>query len=319
MRTVIPDDGSHAPGLAELLSREVLVLDGAMGTELDARGVDTRHALWSARALVEDPEAVAAVHADYVAAGARVLTTNSYQATVPAFERAGLGRAAALQALETSARLAQEAAAEAAGSAAPVLVAGGLGPYGAYLADGSEYIGAYSVHVPDFEQVHRPCIEALASQGLRLFALETIPRLDEARAVLDILTQTVPDAECWVSFQVRADGRTLADGTPLAAAAAWADRCPAVSAVGLNCVPPPTVARALPVLGAATRKPLVAYPNSGDVYDPATKSWQTAQAAGRFTAGVPAWIDAGLRLVGGCCRTGPADTAVLARAVAGLD
>lgn len=316
MRTVRPENGSPAPDLAELLRSEVLVLDGATGTELDARGVDTRHTLWSALALVEAPGAVAAVHADYLEAGSQVITTNSYQASVPAFVRAGLGEAAALRALEASAQLALDAAAGAPRTSGPVLVAGALGPYGACLADGAEYTGAYQVDAPDFELVHRPRIEVLAAQGLRLFALETMPRLDEARLVVEMLTELVPDAQCWVSFQVRPDGRHLADGSALAAAAAWAQDNGTVSAVGLNCVAPQVVTRALPVLGAVTSKPLVAYPNSGDVYDPVTKTWRTVEGAERFTASAQGWIDAGVRLLGGCCRTSPADTAVLAGIVA---
>lgn len=324
MRTTSPDAvpsdavPPERPRLAGLLEREVLVLDGAIGTELDARGVDTRHPLWSALSLIEDPGTVGAVHADYAAAGARVLVTNSYQASLPAFERVGMDEATARRALAASVRLARNAAASADSGCGPVLVAGGLGPYGAYLADGSEYTGAYSITGPHFERVHRPRIEVLAAEGLRLFALETMPRLDEARAVVDMLTEIVPDAECWVSFQVRDDSRSLADGSALTDAAAWADGCQVVCAVGLNCVAPQVVARALPGLGAATCKPLVAYPNAGDVYDPVTRTWRTVDAAERFTALARAWIDAGVRLVGGCCRTSPADTAVLARLVAGL-
>lgn len=131
MRTA-PSDAAppERPRLAGLLEREVLVLDGAMGTELDARGVDTGHPLWSALALVEDPETVGAVHADYAAAGARVLVTNSYQASLPAFERAGMGEATACRALAASVRLARDAAARAASASAPVLVVDGLGQIG---------------------------------------------------------------------------------------------------------------------------------------------------------------------------------------------
>lgn len=306
--------------LSDLLSLGPVVLDGAMGTELDSRGVDTCHALWSALALTTAPETVRAVHSDYLDDGARVVTTNTYQATLPALLRAGHDAAAAREVIAAGVRLADEAVRrfEAKHPEAQVLIAGGLGPYGAYLADGSEYTGAYDVDIPKdsgFQEVHRPRIEVLAGQGVSLFALETLPRLDEAQALAGMVRDLVPGAECWVSFQVRPDGGHLADGTPLAEAAGWAEGEESVVAVGINCVAPDVVDRALPVLRAATAKPLVAYPNSGDLYDPMTKTWRVGEERGGLAALAPSWIASGVRLIGGCCRTRPAQIRELARAV----
>lgn len=304
--------------LADVLADGPVVLDGAMGTELDARGVDTRHSLWSALALLAEPDAVAAVHRDYLAAGARVLTTASYQASVPAFETAGMSSEDARLAVAASARLALDAAEdwERRYPGDRVTVAGGIGPYGAYLADGSEYTGDYHPTEAELAAVHRPRLEALAGEGLTDFALETMPRLDEAVAVAAWMREAVPGARCWVSFQVRPDGAHLADGTPLAEAAAWAEGEDVVLAVGLNCVAPEVVAPALEVLRSATSKPLVAYPNSGDAYDPVTKTWVEASAHERFTASADSWLDSRVGLLGGCCRTTPADTRALSAVVA---
>ena len=315
------DDGAgnsaDAVTLAGALSEGLLILDGAIGTELDARGVPTAQELWSALALLTAPEAVAAVHDSYLRAGARVLTTNSYQAALPALMRAGLSEPEARGAIASSARIALETAErfsqERPGRAA--LVAGSLGPYGAYLADGSEYTGAYALHAPDFEAVHIPRIEELAGQGIRLFAVETQPRLDEAQWIVRRLGDLVPDAECWVSFQVQPDGDRLADGSPLTEVAAWAEGEDMVVAVGLNCVAPDAVGRALTVLRAATGKPLVAYPNAGDLYDPVTKTWRAAGQGAGLGVLAPSWIAAGARLVGGCCRTRPTQIRELACAV----
>lgn len=316
-----PSSPGYGPGMQssfeDLLVDGPVVLDGAMGTELDSRGVDTRHSLWSALAPLEAPDVVAAVHRDYLAAGARVLTTASYQMSGPAFESAGRTAAEARAAVAASARIALAVARDH-GREHPgdrVAVVGGLGPYGAFLADGSEYTGDYEATVSELEAVHAPRIEVLAAEGLTDFALETVPRLDEAEAVVAMLGKTVPGARCWVSFQLRADGDRLADGTPLERAAAWADREERVIAVGTNCVAPSTVTPALAMLRAATRKPLLAYPNSGDSYDPVTKTWSLAPAAERFTAYAGEWLDAGVRLLGGCCRTTPRDTGALADAV----
>ncbi len=291
-----------------------------MGTELDVRGIDTHGALWSALALTAAPETVRAVHADYLEAGARVITTNTYQATLPALLRAGHDASGARGVIAAGARLADEAVRrfELEHPGAQVLVAGGLGPYGAYLADGSEYTGAYDVEsldVPAFRDVHLPRIEALVGEGIDLFALETLPRLDEAQALIAMVTGLAPEAECWISFQVRPDGAHLADGTPLAEAIGWAEGEEAVVAVGINCVAPDVVGRALPVLRAATTKPLVAYPNSGDLYDPQTKTWRAGGGGGELAALAPSWVASGVRLVGGCCRTRPAQIRELAAVV----
>ena len=291
-----------------------------MGTELDSRGVDTHDALWSALALTTAPEAVRQVHTDYLEAGARVITTNTYQATLPALLRAGHDAYLAREVIAAGARLAGEAARRF-GAEHPevqVLIAGGLGPYGAYLADGSEYTGLYDVGALDasvFRDVHLPRIEVLAGEGIDLFALETLPRLDEAQALIDAVEDLAAESECWVSFQVRPDGAHLADGTPLAEAAAWAADQETVVAVGVNCVAPDVVGRALPVLREVTAKPLVAYPNSGDNYDPGTKTWKAGDEGGGFTALAPSWIAAGVRLIGGCCRIRPAQIREIAHAI----
>lgn len=310
--------------LASALARGPLILDGAMGTELDARGVDTAHELWSALALIQDPEAVRAVHTDYLRAGAQVLTTNSYQATVPGLMRAGLDEPQARAALAASVSIAGQArdahADRQAAGAHPALVAGSIGPYGAYLADGSEYTGDYRIDGPGWRQAHLPRLEALLHAGVDALAVETMPRLDEAQALIALLgrlTGGQAPLQAWVSFQVRPDGAHLADGTPLAQAGTWAQGQPEVVAVGVNCVAPEVVAPALEVLAGVTSKPLVAYPNSGDTYHPATKTWTTAPPGERFTARAPGWLEAGVRLLGGCCRTTPSDTAVLAGIVNG--
>ena len=291
-----------------------------MGTELDSRGVDTHDPLWSALALTTAPEAVRQVHTDYLKAGARVITTNTYQATFPALLRAGHDAHRAREVIAAGARLAGEAARrfEAEHPEAQLLIAGGLGPYGAYLADGSEYTGVYDVgalDAPVFRDVHLPRIEMLAGEGIDLFALETLPRLDEAQALVGAVEDLAAESECWVSFQVRPDGAHLADGTPLAEAASWAADQETVVAVGVNCVAPDVVGRALPVLREVTAKPLVAYPNSGDIYDPGTKTWKAGDEGGGFTALAPSWIAAGVRLIGGCCRTRPAQIREIAHAV----
>ncbi|MFT8394494.1 homocysteine S-methyltransferase [Propionibacterium sp.] len=299
-----------------LLSKGVAVLDGAMATQLEARGVDTTSVLWSAVALEDNLDAIRAVHESYFAAGAQVATTNSYQATVPGFVAAGLTEDQARWAITRSATLARQARADwmLTHPGSDLLVAGSIGPYGAYLADGSEYRGDYTLSREHYADFHRPRLQALAEGGVDLFAVETQPKLDEARAVIDLVTAEFPGTPAWVSFQLR-DACTLADGTPLAEAAKWADDQSTVVAVGINCVPPQMVEDALGVLAAHTRSPLLCYPNSGDVHDPATGTWRPPAEPEPIADHVSRWIAAGAQLIGGCCRTSPHDIAEIARQV----
>lgn len=306
--------------LRDLLQHQVVVLDGAISTELEKHGVETSNQLWGALALDCAQDAVRAVHRAYRQAGAQVLTTNTYQATVPGFMAAGFSADDARALISRGATLAQDAVlAEPNGSeTGSTLVAGSLGPYGAYLADGSEYTGAYQLSTEEFQEFHRPRVQALLAAGLTLFAVETQPRLDEVQAVLALLEELAPQAQAWVSFQLR-DTSTLADGTPLADAVDWVDEWAAehsvLVAVGVNCVAPEVLTPALTLMGSRTNLPLACYPNSGDTYDAQTKTWTAASSSARFTAFVEDWLELGVRLMGGCCRTAPADTAQIRRSL----
>ncbi|TQJ35684.1 homocysteine S-methyltransferase [Arthrobacter sp. SLBN-122] len=308
---------SHAP-LSNLLSQErPLVSDGALATELEARGCNLADPLWSAKVLLEQPDLIRDVHRDYFAAGANIATTASYQATPQGFAARGIGGPEALELVALSVRLAAEARQEhLAGhpDAGPLLVAGSVGPYGAYLADGSEYRGDYVLSPAEFEDFHAPRIAALVNAGFDLLALETLPSFAEAEALLALSREHGVDT--WFSFSLR-DGGHISDGTPLADVARLLDGQPHVAAVGVNCVPLNLVTPALAALREHTDKPLVAYPNSGETYDPATKTWsrdRTAAAGAPASLGsaAPEWRKLGARIVGGCCRTTPRDIAVLA-------
>lgn len=304
---------------ALLSSGDNLVADGALATELEARGCNLDDPLWSAKVLLEQPGLIRDVHRDYFAAGARIATTASYQATPRGFARRGMGEAAALELVSLSVRLADEARRqhlEADPDAGPLLVAGSVGPYGAYLADGSEYRGDYVLSLDEFRDFHRPRIAALVEAGADVLAFETLPSFAEAQALLALTEEF--DVDSWFSFTLR-DGAHISDGTPLASVAALLDGKAKVAAVGVNCVPLQLVTPALAALGQVTDTPLLAYPNSGEIYDPATKTWNSAtpdpdsQAPHDLAGGAPVWRDLGARIIGGCCRTTPADIAAVAR------
>ncbi|WP_311214671.1 MULTISPECIES: homocysteine S-methyltransferase [unclassified Arthrobacter] len=292
-----------------------LVLDGALATELEAHGCDLEDSLWSAKVLLEQPHLIKQVHRDYFDAGASVAITASYQATPQGFARRGLSVDESLELVALSVRLADEARAEALAEGSvsgPLLVAGSVGPYGAYLADGSEYRGDYTLSAAEFRDFHRPRIAALVEAGADFLACETLPSFAEAEALLALVAEF--DVESWFTFTLR-DSSHISDGTPLADVAALLRAEPRVAAVGVNCVPLELVTDALGTLQQSSDKPLVAYPNSGETYDAVTKTWgpsEGVQGTGTLAGNPAEWQDRGAHLIGGCCRTTPRDIEALA-------
>ncbi|MEU9331588.1 homocysteine S-methyltransferase [Streptomyces sp. NPDC048290] len=291
MSTVAP-----RPPFAAALAAGPLVLDGGLSNQLEAEGHDLGDALWSARLLDEAPEAVVAAHLAYFRAGADVAITASYQASFEGFARRGTGRRRAAGLIASSVALAREAARRA-DVARPLWVAGSVGPYGAVLADGSEYRGRYGLGVAELERFHRPRVAALAAAEPDVLALETVPDVDEAVALLRAVRGV--GLPVWLSYAV-AGGRTRA-GQPLEEAFAVAAGVDQVVAVGVNCCAPEEVAEAVTVAARVTGKPVVAYPNSGEAWGPDGWTGDTTFAPAR----VGTWRAAGARLIGGCCRVGP--------------
>lgn len=297
------------PRLIDALEAGTVVLDGGLGTLLEERGNDLSSSLWSARLLLDEPGEIRAAHAEFFAAGARVAITASYQVSYEALEPAGLDRQAVDLLLMRSVQLARRAREES-GIGDEAWVAASVGPYGAALADGSEYTGDYGLTVDELREWHRPRLHALAGAGPDVLAVETIPSLAEVEALAAEVTGLGVPA--WLSVTV-ADGR-LRSGESLEEAFAVAASVPGIVAVGVNCCDAAEVADALAVARSVTDKPLVAYPNSGEVWRADLRRWSgTAAPLADHASG---WIEAGARLVGGCCRVSPAEIAAVAAAVA---
>ncbi|WP_030154420.1 homocysteine S-methyltransferase [Streptomyces sp. NRRL S-244] len=294
--------------LAEALARRVVLLDGGLSNQLADQGCDLSGGLWSGRVLAERPDQVEAAHAAYARAGAEVLITASYQVGYEAFAAHGHDRAETTDLLHRSVAL----AARAAGAAdREVWVAASVGPYGAVLADGSEYRGRYGLSVRELAAFHRPRIEALLAAGADVLALETIPDAEEAEALLGVLAGT--GAAAWLSYTV--DGARTRAGQPLPEAFALAAGAPEIIAVGVNCCDPADVLPALEAAASVTAAPLLAYPNDGSVWDAPTATWHAPPDPAPWP--VEAWRTAGARLIGGCCRIGPPDIAELAAGIQG--
>ncbi|MGW1744153.1 homocysteine S-methyltransferase [Streptomyces sp. NPDC002092] len=299
--------------LAEALATGTVVLDGGMSNQLESAGHDLSDELWSARLLAERPEAITEAHLAYYEAGADVAITSSYQATFEGFAGRGIGRERAAELLALSVELAREAArqAQAKGVTRPLWVAASVGPYGAMLADGSEYRGRYGLGVDELERFHRPRLEVLAAARPDVLALETVPDSDEAAALLrGVRGLGVP---AWLSYSVAGD-RTRA-GQPLEEAFGLAAEVDEVIAVGVNCCAPEDVEGAVETAVRVTGKPVVVYPNSGEAWDAEARAWRGRSS---FTSEqVTGWQASGARLIGGCCRVGPAAIAGIAGVLRG--
>jgi homocysteine S-methyltransferase len=294
-----------------LQKQKLVVLDGAMATELEQRGCDLNDPLWSARVLIEEPDLIRQVHADYFAAGADVATTASYQATFEGFAKRGIDHEGAVALMRKAVALACEARdafwadpANRVGRSRP-LVAASVGPYGAMLADGSEYRGHYDLDEEQLMAFHRPRLRVLIESGADLLACETLPCLAEARALARLLAE-FPGVSAWISFSCR-DGESNSQGERFAACVAALDGFEQVVAVGLNCTAPQFVCALLDSARGVTRKPLLVYPNSGESYDAVHKCWHGIRDAGQFVEAARDWFAHGARLIGGCCRTTPGD------------
>jgi homocysteine S-methyltransferase len=291
--------------LHHALAGRPVVLDGGLATLLEAHGHDLSSELWSARLLRDDPGAIEAAHREFFEAGAEVATTASYQASFEGFAARGIdaddARALMVRSVEVALRARDAARPDG-------WVAASVGPYGAVLADGSEYRGDYGLTVDELRAFHRPRLEVLAAAGADVLAVETIPCLAEVEAVLAEIDGTGVSA--WLSVTAAGD-RTRA-GEPLAEAFAMAADVAEVIAVGVNCLIPEDVLAA--VAAASATGPAVAYPNSGQGWDAVARSW-TGESAFDPTL-VRSWVEAGARLVGGCCRVGPAEIAAVAAALA---
>ncbi len=297
---------SHQPtptSLRDRIAERPVLLDGGLATTLELLGHDISGVLWSARLLLDEPQAIVDAHSAFFAAGAELATTASYQATFAGFAAQGIDRAQTAELMRKSVTLAREAAAQVVGR--PTFVAASVGPYGAMLADGSEYHGRYGLTVGELREFHEPRIEVLANAGADILAFETLPCAAEVEAVLTEISGTGID--CWVSVSI--DGMRTRAGELLSDVFTMAAEVSEVIAVGINCSTPSDATEAVHV-AARTGKPVVIYPNSGEGWDAVIRSWVAADTAPHFP--VQRWVGEGARLVGGCCRVTPSDISAMA-------
>ncbi len=286
----------------------VLISDGGLATELESRGHDLSDDLWSARLLFDAPDDIMAAHLAFFQAGAAIATTASYQASFAGFAAGGIGRDDAERLMRRSVALAAQARDEVGGEGR--WVAASVGPYGAALANGQEYVGRYGLSVAQLAHWHLPRLEVLADAGADVLAIETLPDADEAEALVGLVRRLGVPA--WLSYTI--SGPATRAGQPLAEAFAVAAGVPEIVAVGVNCCAPGDVLPAIQIAREVTDKPVIVYPNSGEEWDDRRRTWV---GEARWSSDLPPqWVAAGARIVGGCCRVMPADIAALAASLA---
>jgi len=314
------DSEAFDPLALFLEAQGLMILDGGLATELEAKGSDLSDELWSAGLLMNSPDLIREVHLDYLEAGADCIASASYQATIEGFVQRGLAEDDAGKLLRRSVDLALEARAEfwsdpenRVGRLKP-LVAASIGPYGAYLADGSEFRGDYGLNDDALVEFHRTRWRLLASSAADLLACETIPSRHEARALRRLLEET-PAKQAWFSFSCQ-DEQRLSDGSRLAEVIAELDDCQQILAIGVNCTAPRHISGLIRAASGATSKPIVVYPNAGEGWNATTKSWAPVDNDSPTLVGFcREWADLGARLIGGCCRTTPEDIRKLRQAL----
>ena len=296
--------------------RYPLVIDGGLSNQLESQGNNLDNPLWTARLLSDQPEEIRKAHRAYLMAGARCLITASYQATLQGLMARGHDPDTAVKLLLKTVDLAREAIEGfRPDSKEDVIprVAASIGPYGAYLADGSEYTGQYGISDQALADFHRPRLELLDTSGADFLAVETLPSFPEAKVLARMLQNT--EKHAWISFSCK-DGRHLRDGTPIEDCVRLFSHHPKVFAIGVNCTAPRYISTLIRrIQGINHDKRVVIYPNSGEIYHAESKTWSDSSNPAFLERMVGEWLDLGADIIGGCCRLGPEAIKSIARAV----
>jgi len=284
-----------------------LLLDGGLSNQLESQGCNLNQSLWTAAMIKSNPEAIIEAHLAYLEAGADCIITSSYQATISGFAKLGIDSKEAESLILKSVELAIRAKnifLERNPDKAPALVAASIGPYGAYLADGSEYRGNYGISDKDLKDFHSSRIELLDTSEADMLACETIPSYQEARLLAELLLNC--NKKSWMTFSCK-DGIHINDGTPIVECMQLLNRHPAIFALGVNCTKPSYISSLMKIIKATCGgKKIVVYPNSGEIYNANTKTWAYSSESSFSVQSVREWLELGADIVGGCCRVGPA-------------
>jgi len=304
-----------------LARQSIMILDGAFGTELERKGYDINDELWSAKFLMYNPEAIASVHLDYLRAGADCITSASYQASFEGFIKKGLSEVEAKKLIHSSITIAQKVRDDFWSDTSlhvkrpKPLVAASIGPYGAYLADGSEFRGDYTLDSEALKAFHTKRLATLIEAKPDLLACETIPCFNEAKALCALL-EAYPTMRAWMSFSAK-DGEHINSGEPIKECAKWLQTQKQIVAIGINCTAPEHITSLIEQIKAVSSKPIIVYPNGGATYNALSKTWDGLGSHASFGKMAYEWYQKGACIIGGCCQTTPEDIATIAQFVRG--
>jgi homocysteine S-methyltransferase len=297
-----------------------LLIDGGLSNELERLGCNLNQNLWTAKLLEFNPEAIILAHLNYLESGARCIITSSYQATLPGFMAIGHDKPSARGLILKSVQLAEEARSRFMSlnpQASKPLIAASIGPYGAYLADGSEYRGDYVISDQALTDFHEPRINLLDNSTADILACETIPGFQEAKVLSEILKNVKKTT--WISFSCK-DGKHISDGTPIEKCAAYFANHPTVFAIGVNCTSPEFISALIRSIKTKSgNKKIVVYPNSGAVYHAESKTWSGLSDLSSCEIMVKEWMDSGADIIGGCCGIGPQQIKAMSKIISKID
>jgi homocysteine S-methyltransferase len=290
-----------------------LLIDGGLSNQLEKQGHDLNHKLWSAKLLESDPEAIIKAHLAYLEAGAQCITTASYQASIPGFMSIGYDMATAESLIKKSVHLAEKAIKRFHLKGSKPIIAASVGPYGAYLADGSEYHGNYGISEETLREFHEHRISLLDHSNADILACETIPSFKETLVLANILKDM--NKQTWVSFSCK-DEFHINDGTPIEDCVDILSDHPNIFAIGVNCTSPKYISGLVKAIKPKIKdKRIIVYPNSGDVYNAETKVWSELSSSEQLLNQAKEWINLGVDIIGGCCRIGPKDIKSLSKLI----
>lgn len=297
--------------IEEILQKQkAFIIDGALGTQIQKNGHDVNDSLWSAKFLNEDVSVIKEVHKEYLQAGADCIITSSYQASIEGFLKKGFSQEKAIELIKLSINIAKEvrdefwSGFENKRSRIKPLVAASIGPYGAYLADGSEYTGDYKISDEELKDFHKRRLEIILETNPDILACETIPSFKEAKIICALLKE-YSNIAAWITFSAKNESYTNA-GDDIKECMTYLDKQEHISAVGINCTAPQYIPMLIENIKNVCSKPIVIYPNGGSKYNPITKLWEKGELnAQEYAKLAHLWYTKGARLIGGCCETGP--------------
>lgn len=285
--------------LEKLKAQSPLVLDGGLATTLEQAGCSLKTSLWSSEVLKNNPTQIKQAHQAFTDVGADILLTSTYQASYQTFSDIGMKATEIDQLYNTAVNQIMEATTD------TQVIVGSLGPYGAYLSDGSEYTGAYDLSKEDYFQFHKTRIEALVKRGINDFVFETVPNFEEIKAIVEYIVPHYTNQTFWLSVTVNEDG-DLSDDTEFERLCAYikqyAERIPVF---GINCSSVTGINKAISKGLKNVPQTIAFYPNGGAQYNAVEKEWESVGNQGLIVEQIPDWLDQGVKIIGGCCQTTP--------------